>query len=418
MSKIQPNTTPTGMSNVTGQGPDEIKALRPLKSVGLDQNVQERLLMSPRLKDERFAASLYLNVAAETGHGASNSAAATQEMNKNLNSLFSSPAASDGVLSWSEVVDMATRQGDPAAKWLMDNRAFFNELPTKAGKHGAVGLDVASIQKRLSEGTVTPPATKRAEGGGQDAAPVKDPRQEALDTNAQIERENKELDKQIKEKTDIKEALLKVTTHGLAGDSYLSKQELLDLLQSTDDGQRKAAEILLKNWDRLPVPKYRDWGGGMNANEMRAAAMTIAGEVDALTARKREPVPVPGPQSSSAPSVGQPNPGGNAAPPTGPGGSSPPVADLPPTQVPHKEISGTGPERLGQVCDNLSAQIDALIKEAEMHPEKAQSIMAKVTKLTNQMQMLSNLMNQIFTMQSNLSKLFSEMSMTSIRNMR
>ncbi|MCA3013687.1 MAG: hypothetical protein INH41_14995, partial [Myxococcaceae bacterium] len=307
----------------------QIAQLRYAKGVGVGTVAQANgvtAYVAPALVQERAKAS-FGTKGVETGHGPSKDAAAAQELSRHLTALFDSPAARDGSLTWSEVVDMATRLKNPSAQWLMDNSDVFKALPTKTGKQGELGIDVAAASAQLSKGLVTPPAQRSTDDARlgqtseQTATPPKTARQQALDTNAQIERENGELDKEIDKKTKLKDALLKVTTHGLAGDAYLSRQELRDLLQSSDLAQREAAEMVLKQWDQLPVKKYTDWGGGMNTNEMRDAAMKLAGEIDELKARKRELVPVPAePAATSGSSETNPGkPGGSNRPEAGSG---------------------------------------------------------------------------------------------------
>jgi hypothetical protein len=78
-------------------------------------------------------------------------------MNQHLISVLSAPAASDGVLTWSELVDLARRLDDPSAKWLVQNPDVFKSFPTKTGRHGQVGIDVALAKERLARQPLPPP---------------------------------------------------------------------------------------------------------------------------------------------------------------------------------------------------------------------------------------------------------------------
>ncbi|MDX2014860.1 MAG: hypothetical protein SFW67_31985 [Myxococcaceae bacterium] len=464
MSKIQPNTTPTGMNNVTGQGPDEIKALRPPKGVGLDQNIQERLLTSPRLLDERFAASLSLNAAAETGHGASKSAAATQEMNKNLNSLFSSPAASDGVLTWSEVVDMATRQGDPAAKWLMDNRAFFNELPTKAGKHGAIGLDIASIRKQVSEGTIAPPAPKTPEteqGASQGQAPKSaDAQYESavaarnaiIAENATVAAHNRPIQEQIAANSLTIENIEALMAHIDFRDKRFSWSEI-ENLATRSTTVKEAARWVLDNWNSFS----KNWAGDITSEELLRWISSLRKKNTELSQQLRTERPVPPeptppslgtapggapppgnaspPGNPSPPGNASPQPGTNQAPITGDGGQPTKPPELTPSEfrakslknsIAYGEFSSTATTPDGRMQDGLrfcQGKLDALqndLVEAGARGDQAaiSLINAEIAKFQAGLSALMQMMKQQQEMLSNMSKMFNEMAMSSIRNMR
>jgi hypothetical protein len=73
---------------------------------------------------------------------------------------------------------------------------------------------------------------------------------------------------------------------------------------------------------------------------------------------------------------------------------------------------------LGEGIDGIQKRINELVEDTKQNPANANKNQAEIGILTQQLTALSSLMNQIFTMQSNLAKLYSEMSMTAIRNLR
>lgn len=244
--------------------------------------------------------------------------------------------------------------------------------------------------------------------------------------NTAIDKANEPHEKKAEFWDKMRESLLKVCTHSIAGDSYISRQELTDLLASSDPGQRSAAEFILANWDQTGAPKYGAWGGGMNANEMRQAAVRAGAEATGNRNLKQPHVTVP-PHPGAPPTPPPPPPTQTGPVPTtqpNPSTGSPTQSPNPASQTP--PVSGSSPltgtssgmAGLGQGIDNIQTEIDGLIQQMKDDPSRANEIQARITKLTNQVQSLTALMNQIFTMQSNLSKMLSEMAMTAIRNMR
>lgn len=272
-----------------------------------------------------------------------------------------------------------------------------------------------------SGGPPPPPGNFGSSVGGTSAAAAQQP----ADPNAQLSRQHADLDQQIAFNSQMKDALMKVTTHGLAGDTYLSKQELLDLSASSDPAQRAAAEFILKNWDRLPVPKYAAWGGGMNTNEMRAAAMQVGALVDQLQEQKRKlaPLPASSPTTGGTPatsSSAQTATGAttDATPPKPAEGSKTPELDKVP---PFRSTAEAGEGRLTDAIDHMQLKMDALEKDmaaAGDNPALLHRLNAEYQKMQSAQSMFMQLLKQRSEMMNSISKLYSDMAMSSIRNMR
>lgn len=242
--------------------------------------------------------------------------------------------------------------------------------------------------------------------------------------NAAIDKANEPLEQKAAFWEEMKSSLLKVTTHGLAGDSHLSMNELRTLLTSTDPGQRSAADFILSNWDKIPATKLPDWGGCMNTNDMRDAAIKAGVEAASCRNAKQKHVtvpPHPGAPPSPPPAPGATVPTTQTNASTGaPNAGGPPPPSTPGTTSTTSPLAGTSPGLvgLGEGIDGIQAEINRLVEDTRQNPANANANQAKISQLSNQLQTLSALMNQIFTMQSNLSKMLSEMAMTAIRNMR
>jgi hypothetical protein len=258
----------------------------------------------------------------------------------------------------------------------------------------------------------------------------------ALEQNKAIDAENKPFADKAAFFDKMRESLLKVASHGLAGDSYISKQELTDLLASSDPAQRAAAEFLLANWDAIPAPKYSDWGGGMNANEMRQWATTCGKEAESwrkqmkphvsVPAHPGSPPPPPGAQSSSSASTGQSQQNNGTSNSDATKTPEQGNADMYPTfsQLPEFSSSATtGEGRMLDASIHLQKGLDALEQDlalaaADGNQGKMTAINNKIAKLQAGMSALMQMMKQRQEMETNMSKMFSDMAMSAIRNMR
>lgn len=269
----------------------------------------------------------------------------------------------------------------------------------------------------------------------------------AIDQNNAIDLENKPLAEKAEFFDKMRESLLKVTTHGVAGDSYVSKQELTDLLASSDPAQARAAEFLLANWDAIPAPKYSDWGGGMNANEMRQWATTCGKEAESWRKQMKPHVPVPTHPGSPPPppGTGQTSSSGStgttkAGSPTPTTGSEGAQGAKEGTQVTPDEFRAralanankvpafssnatTGEGRMQdglQHCQNKLEALQADLAEAAARGDQGaiSLINAEIAKFQAGLSALMQMMKQQQEMQSNMSKMFNDMAMSALRNMR
>lgn len=273
--------------------------------------------------------------------------------------------------------------------------------------------------------------------------------------NAEIDRANAPKQKQVDLYTRLDAAILKVTSHAKAGDSYLSRQEVLDLLQSSDPQQIDAAQLILDHWHTIPAPKHADWGGGMNTNEMRQAASVLRQRATALRDSMDQRVTVP-PHPGEAPPM-PPPPGSTQSASTG-------TTTTPTTPVPAKEpqaetasttetvkpqpkpeptpeefrakaltnsnkvpafsssaISAEGRMQDGvKYCQNkLDALQDDLVAAAAKGDQGAIALInSEISKFQAGLSALMQMLKQRQESESNMAKMFNEMSMSAIRNMR
>lgn len=75
-------------------------------------------------------------------------------------------------------------------------------------------------------------------------------------------------------------------------------------------------------------------------------------------------------------------------------------------------------ENLANAADWLQQEMLRLANEAAAHPEKATALNQQIAMMQAQLQAIMNLMNQLTTLMSNLSKLWSDIAMNSIRNLK
>lgn len=280
----------------------------------------------------------------------------------------------------------------------------------------------------------------------------------AIEQNQQIETANGGKQKQADKLDKLKAAAQKVASHGIAGDNYISYREVQDLLHSSDPAQREAADILLAHWNELPATKHRDWGGGMNCGEMLIAATQLGNEATKLRDGLQKAVTVPphpgappvppnatglvstsqastgtGSSSNSGASGGTSNTGGTSTSNgTGATGNNKPVdpSDFEKTAMatylalpPFSSNATTGEGRMQDGMQHLQGGMEALEKDLAVAASKGDQ--AAITRINSQMQKLQAGVTALMTMlkqrqelESNMAKMFSEMAMSSIRNMR
>lgn len=263
-----------------------------------------------------------------------------------------------------------------------------------------------------------------------------DPRQAAIDKNKEITAANAPVQKEIDALEKEQSALNKLFDHiDAKGDGVLTWDEINRLATTSGVPEVKDAAIWLLNhpqvYEALKATGSRWTMLGGDTNQTTVSGPSViggwgAGRVEsasyraALQARIEEkkaslkplvevPLAPVVPTTQSNASTGTPNAGGSPPPST---------AGAPSSGSPLTTGTSAGLAGLGEGIDGIQAKINGLVEEMKAHPEKASAIQAEISQLSNQLQSMSALMNAIFTMQSNLSKMLSEMAMTAIRNMR
>lgn len=322
--------------------------------------------------------------------------------------------------------------GNPASFGVTNN--FIKDLEAQHKK------PETSAQK--AEAFIGPSGKQAAEAGLPTTVPNQpsetghgtDPRQAAIDENKKIAAANAPIQAEIDALEKEQSALNRLFDHVDAkGDGVLTWDEINRLATTSGVPEVRDAAIWLLNhpqvYEALKATGSRWTASGGDANQTKVSEKSLvggwgAGRIEsagyraALQARidaKKEllkplvevpPGPGAAPTSQPNASTGTPNTGG---PPANVGSSSS-----------ASPLAGTSPglAGLGEGIDGIQARINGLVEEMKAHPEKASAIQAEITQLSNQLQSMSALMNAIFTMQSNLSKMLSEMAMTAIRNMR
>ncbi|MER2563089.1 MAG: hypothetical protein ABTQ32_20345 [Myxococcaceae bacterium] len=217
---------------------------------------------------------------------------------------------------------------------------------------------------------------------------------------------------------EMRASLLKVTSHDVRDGGYISREELKKLLHSSDPLQRSCADFLLNNWESIPAPKYDAWGGGMNVSEMLDGAVAAGRNANLERSLRLPHVDVPA------------HPGSPPQPPPVPGQSSQAITNSSASTgatsnlnsvPPFSSASDTGEGRLLDGIDHLQAEMDALEKDivaCKDNPAQMQALNNKYTKLQTAQSMLMQLLKQRNEMMNNIQKMYSDMAMSAVRNMR
>lgn len=204
-----------------------------------------------------------------------------------------------------------------------------------------------------------------------------------------------------------------------ANDGLLSIEDVKNAAQNPalPKGVREAAIRLLGEMDTLANLKGPDGlisrGAIANYVKNENTKGPKVGTSENPATGTAGPVITP-PAAGSTPGADtSPGTGGTPAPPTtnvpAPG-SSQPVSG-------NQTLDGAA-SNVGTAMDKIQAEITRLANESATSPEKAAANNGLIMKLQNQYQSLANLQNQLQTMVSNMTKLFSEISMNAIRNIR
>lgn len=103
-----------------------------------------------------------------------------------------------------------------------------------------------------------------------------------------------------------------------------------------------------------------------------------------------------------------------------PRGDKPPEASTETPKPPPSTRPGTegALENLANGQDWIQKEIERLANEAAKDPAKAPALQARISMLQNQFQVLANMSTQINQMMSNITKMWSDIAMNSVRNIK
>lgn len=283
-------------------------------------------------------------------------------------------------------------------------------------------------------------------------------RNSILSENAKIRGENAGITGLIDETDRAIRDLDALMAHVDFRDCHFSKGELVNLAAKSTT-VREAAQWLLTKWEQLPKNVF----GDLSAEALlgyQAMLRNAKGDLQkrlkpelAVPPEPTQPVspgvkppstpPPPGqPASTSQASTGATNSSGtnsstgsNGSPATGStsgtnnaagsgqtGATAGTSATANLDAVPAFTSTGTtGEARLLDGIDHCQAQLDALEKDitaCKDNPAQMQALNNKYTKLQTAQSMLMQLLKQRTEMMNNIQKMYSEMAMSAVRNMR
>jgi hypothetical protein len=252
------------------------------------------------------------------------------------------------------------------------------------------------------------------------------------------EKTNKSADARIAELEQQKAHLNVLYQSGQIGEGVLTWKELEFLKANGSDAEKAAATWMIQNksdfWDTmLKSSTALDLNGVPNLNgEPVGRGLTREGfqakirELDAYSAQTRATkVTLP---ADPGPAPGTPTAVTNASTGTGSTPSTPTPKASGASMTPNfdgvgpiKQTGRTGEENLLGGIDHLQAQMEALEKDmvaAASDPAKMQRINQMYSKLQTAQSMLMQLLKQRTEMMNNIQKMYSEMAMSAVRNMR
>lgn len=262
--------------------------------------------------------------------------------------------------------------------------------------------------------------------------------------NAEIAESNRKLNEQIALSTTVKGHLEQLAMIGDLSASF-TRGELNDFTNSATLSPeiKAAARWLLSQSDAdLAALGLRKGEGGVTKESINIALAALEVKIPALQAQLRPETPVPGepPRPNSAPN---PSTGGTDGPSPGSAGSPAPANSAPPKPTETREqlearvfanlkkvppfhsdaptAEGRMEDAVMHLQDCTNALNDDLVAATMKDPPNQGEIMMiqqRMQALQNALSALMEMQKQRHEMQSNMSKMFNEMAMTSIRNMR
>ncbi len=216
-------------------------------------------------------------------------------------------------------------------------------------------------------------------------------------------------------------ALVALKIPGRPGESALSMDNIRAVANDPfrTPSERAAAQRLIDNPEILAKFMKGDDKASLSdclsiVEGLRAERKAIKDQVTAEVKAERN-VPTPGVGTTTSPITGgtTPNPGET----TPPGATTPPApgADIP--KPPPSTLPGIDGalENLGNSADHLVKQMEAIANDPNM---EAGLKAAKMAQLQAKQQSVMNMLSQLSQMMSNTAKLWSDIAMNSVRNIK
>jgi hypothetical protein len=206
---------------------------------------------------------------------------------------------------------------------------------------------------------------------------------------------------------------------GMHSDGLISQGDLNDSLK---DGSRMGEEDKVKIRAFMASPAFRrlmaKGGGYVKLSDLQPMREEMQGKVKAgkenAEAKAKGAVP-----------TSQPATGGTGGTTEGKKADEPAIKTV-------DEVIGSIPKPAesslpgyGGALENLTNTVDymkncvlALAREIQKNPDKSTELSTKMAMMQNDIQQVMNMINQLNTMMSNISKLWSDMAMNAIRNIK
>jgi hypothetical protein len=268
---------------------------------------------------------------------------------------------------------------------------------------------------------------------------------DAVKTNSEVKTHNAKVDEEVKKWNDLKAAvdtLSNIKWDCVELDFAITWAEMKHIAERGASPYKEAAQLVMLNQEVMDMwPKTaRGFFSMSSANLL----VELQRRSNAAAGTKRDEVPVPphpgnpptsggnanvgGPPTQNPPPGASPTPGGGVSPTPPPGSETtpkPPSTDSKTPALdavpPYNSKATTGEGRLLDAIDNMQARMDALEKDmaaAGDNPALMQRLNAMYTKMNTAMSMFTQLLKQRTEMMNNMQKMYSEMAMSAIRNMR
>ncbi|MDP3503707.1 MAG: hypothetical protein Q8S33_25450 [Myxococcales bacterium] len=256
-------------------------------------------------------------------------------------------------------------------------------------------------------------------------------REDTIKQNASIKESNRDLNEQIRRAETTKTHLSALSQVWDLSASF-TRGELNDFTNSATLSPeiKAAARWLLSQSDAdLAALGLKKGAGGVTKESISTALAGLEAKLPELRAQIRPELPVPGepvppatPTTSTSPSTGTDGPNAPAPQKTPEQANAemyPNASQVPP----FSSTAATGEGRMLDASAHLQNKLDAMEKDlaiaaANGNQAAMTAISAQIAKLQAGMTALMQMLKQRQEMESNMSKMFSEMASSAIRNMR